>query len=91
MEFLKVNGVNIEHTEDNVVKAVKNILQDFTSKEAESLKKRIEKAESIMELPDSFFIEGDCMAFISYKPADFMICIDGKKPNTSVKYLREYL
>lgn len=88
MEFLKVNGVNIEYTEENVVQSVKNILQDFTSKEAESLKKRIEKAESIMELPDAFFMEDDCMVFISYKPDDFMICIDGKKPNTEVKYLR---
>ena len=51
MEFLKVNGIEIEPTEDNIVTVVKNILKNFTSDEAESLKNRIQNAESIFDRP----------------------------------------
>ena len=39
-EFLTINGVNVEPTEDNIVNAVKKALEDYTSKEAQSLKER---------------------------------------------------
>ena len=44
-EFLTINGVNVEPTEDNIVNAVKKALEDYTSKEAQSLKERIKNAE----------------------------------------------
>ena len=44
-EFLTINGINIEPTEENIVNAVKMSLEDFTSKEAQSLKERIKNAE----------------------------------------------
>lgn len=44
-EFLTINGINIEPTEENIVNAVKMGLEDFTSKEAKSLKERIKNAE----------------------------------------------
>lgn len=33
-EFLTINGINVEPTEDNIVNAVKMSLEDYTSKEA---------------------------------------------------------
>lgn len=88
MEFLKVNGIEIEPTEDNIVTVVKNILKNFTSDEAESLKNRIQNAESIVELPNAFFLEDNCLVLISLTETDYMISIDGKNGG-KVDYLRE--
>lgn len=55
-EFLTINGVNVEPTEENIVNAVKMSLEDYTSKEAQSLKERIKNAEVSVELPDAFFL-----------------------------------
>lgn len=87
-EFLTINGINVEPTEDNIVTVTKNILKDFTSKEAESLKSRIEKATCTAELPNSFFLEDNCLVFIDYSKDAFMINIDGKNGG-QVVYLRE--
>lgn len=88
MEFLKVNGIEIAPTEDNIVTVVKNILKNFTSDEAESLKNRIQNAESIVELPNAFFLEDNCLVLISLTETDYMISIDGKNGG-KVDYLRE--
>lgn len=88
MEFLKVNGIEIEPTEDNIVTVVKNILENFTSDEAESLKNRIQNSESIVELPNAFFLEDNCLVLISLTETDYMISIDGKNGG-KVDYLRE--
>ena len=88
-EFLTINGINVEPTEDNIVTVTKNILKDFTSKEAESLKARIENATCTVELPNAFFLEDNCMVLISYSKDSFMINIDGKNGG-QVVYLREF-
>lgn len=88
-EFLTINGVNIEPTEDNIVNAVKMGLEDFTSKEAQSLKERIKNATCTAELPNSFFLEDNCLVFIDYSKDSFMINIDGKN-GSQVVYLREF-
>lgn len=88
MEFLKVNGIEIEPTEDNIVTVVKNILKNFSSDEAESLKNRIQNAESIVELTNAFFLEDNCLVLISLTETDYMISIDGKNGG-KVDYLRE--
>lgn len=88
-EFLTINGVNVEPTEENIVNAVKKALEDYTSKEAESLKSRIENATCTAELPSSFFLEDNCLVFIDYSKDAFMINIDGKNGG-QVVYLREF-
>ena len=88
-EFLTINGVKVEPTEDNIVTVTKNILKNFTSKEAESLKARIENVTCTVELPNAFFLEDNCLVFISYSKDSFMINIDGKNGG-QVVYLREF-
>lgn len=90
-EFLTINGVNVEPTEENIVNAVKMSLEDYTSKEAQSLKERIKNAEVSVELPNAFFLEDDdrYLFSIHYGKDAFMINIDGKNGG-QVVYLREF-
>ena len=90
-EFLTINGINIEPTEDNIVNAVKKALEDYTSKEAQSLKERIKNAEVSVELPNAFFLEdGDRYLFSIHSSKDsFLISIDLKNGGRVV-YLREF-
>lgn len=90
-EFLTINGINIEPTEENIVNAVKMGLEDFTSKEAKSLKERIKNAEVSVELPNAFFLEdNDRYLFsIHYSKDSFLISIDLKNGG-KVVYLREF-
>ena len=90
-EFLTINGINIEPTEENIVSAVKMGLEDFTSKEAKSLKERIKNAEVSVELPNAFFLEdNDRYLFsIHYSKDSFLISIDLKNGGKIV-YLREF-
>ena len=90
-EFLTINGVNVEPTEDNIVNAVKKALEDYTSKEALSLKERIKNAEVSVELPNAFFLEDDdqFLCFISMSKDSFLINIDLKNGG-QVVYLREF-
>lgn len=90
-EFLTINGINIEPTEENIVNAVKMGLEDFTSKEAQSLKERIKIAEVSVELPNAFFLEdNDRYLFsIHYSKDSFLISIDLKNGG-KVVYLREF-
>lgn len=90
-EFLTINGINIEPTEENIVNAVKMGLEDFTSKEAQSLKERIKNAEVSVELPNAFFMEdNDRYLFsIHYSKDSFLISIDLKNGG-KVVYLREF-
>ena len=90
-EFLTINGINIKPTEENIVNAVKMGLEDFTSKEAQSLKERIKNAEVSVELPNAFFMEDDdqFLCFISMSKDSFLINIDLKNGG-KVTYLREF-
>lgn len=90
-EFLTINGINIEPTEDNIVNAVKKSLEDYTSKEAQSLKERIKNAEVSVELPNAFFLEGDnnYLVNIHYGKDSFLIVIDLKNGG-QVVYLKEF-
>lgn len=90
-EFLTINGINIEPTEENIVNAVKMGLEDFTSKEAKSLKERIKNAEVSVELPNAFFLEDDDLYLFSihYSKDSFLISIDLKNGG-KVVYLREF-
>ena len=89
-EFLTINGINIEPTEENIVNAVKMGLEDFTSKEAESLKERIKNAEVSVELPNAFFMEDNhYLCNIHYGKDSFLIVIDLKNGG-QVVYLREF-
>lgn len=91
MEFLTVNGVNVEPTEENIVNAVKMSLEDYTSKEAQSLKERIKNAEVSVELPNAFFMEDNDqhLFFINMSKDSFLINIDLKNGG-QVVYLREF-
>lgn len=91
MEFLTVNGVNVEPTEENIVSAVKMSLEDYTSKEAQSLKERIKNAEVSVELPNAFFMEDNDqhLFFINMSKDSFLINIDLKNGG-QVVYLREF-
>jgi hypothetical protein len=91
MEFLTVNGINVEPTEENIVNAVKMSLEDYTSKEAQSLKERIKNAEVSVELPNSFFMEDNDqnLCFINMSKDSFLINIDLKNGG-QVVYLREF-
>ena len=90
-EFLTINGINVEPTEDNIVNAVKKALEDYTSKEAQSLKERIKNAEVSVELPNAFFLEDDdrYLFSIHYSKDSFLISIDLKNGGKIV-YLREF-
>lgn len=90
-EFLTINGVNVEPTEDNIVNAVKKALEDYTSKEAQSLKERIKNAEVSVELPNAFFLEDNeqFLCFINMSKDSFLINIDLKNGG-QVVYLREF-
>ena len=90
-EFLTINGINIKPTEENIVNAVKMGLEDYTSKEAQSLKERIKNAEVSVELPNAFFLEDDdrYLFSIHYSKDSFLISIDLKNGGKIV-YLREF-
>lgn len=89
-EFLTINGVNVEPTEENIVNTVKKALEDYTSKEAQSLKKRIKNAEVSVELPNAFFLEDNhYLCNIHYGEDSFLIVIDLKNGG-QVVYLREF-
>lgn len=90
-KFLTINGINIEPTEDNIVNAVKKALEDYTSKEAQSLKERIKNAEVSVELPNAFFLEDDnnYLVNIHYGKDSFLIVID-LKTGGQVVYLKEF-
>lgn len=91
MEFLTVNGINVEPAEENIVNAVKMSLEDYTSKEAQSLKERIKNAEVSVELPNAFFMEDNDqhLCFINMSKDSFLINIDLKNGG-QVVYLREF-
>lgn len=90
-EFLTINGIDIKPTEENIVNAVKMGLEDFTSKEAQSLKERIKNAEVSVELPNAFFLEDNdqFLCFINMSKDSFLINIDIKNGG-QVVYLHEF-